>query len=285
MSTALSISTWPTSRTLFPGVLACAVVAAAATFLAEHYGAPVMLFALLLGLAMNFLSAEGACKPGIEFTARTLLRLGVALLGLRITLSQIADLGWQPIVIVVLTVALTIGVGDAGRAADGFPDPVRPAQRRRDRDLRRLGRDGAGGGAAEPPDEGACDALRRRRRPAVVGATSAKWKAITGNFIREGYGLSETSPVVSFNPMSISDFSGTTGLPMPGTDIKLLDEDGAEAEVGAPEAFGRRNSRSTSLRRLYISRSYSHGSTLVLGGCTTGMKPRSSASWIVSLPE
>ena len=67
---------------------------------------------------------------------------------------------------------------------------------------------------------------------AVVGATSAKWKAITGNFIREGYGLSETSPVVSFNPMSISEFSGTTGLPMPGTDIKLLDESGEEAEAG-----------------------------------------------------
>jgi long-chain acyl-CoA synthetase len=67
---------------------------------------------------------------------------------------------------------------------------------------------------------------------AVVGATSAKWKAITGQFIREGYGLSETSPVVSFNPMSISDFSGTTGLPMPGTDIKLLGDDGVEAGTG-----------------------------------------------------
>ena len=67
---------------------------------------------------------------------------------------------------------------------------------------------------------------------AVVGATSAKWKAITGNIICEGYGLSETSPVVSFNPLSIKEFSGTTGLPMPSTDIKLLDESGAEAEAG-----------------------------------------------------
>ena len=69
---------------------------------------------------------------------------------------------------------------------------------------------------------------------AVVGATSAKWKAITGNFIREGYGLSETSPVLSFNPASISDFSGTTGLPLPGTDIKLLDDEGAEVALGQP---------------------------------------------------
>ena len=69
------------ARSLFPGVLACLVVAAAATFLSEHYGAPVMLFALLLGMAMNFLSGDGPCQPGIAFTGRTVLRIGVALLG------------------------------------------------------------------------------------------------------------------------------------------------------------------------------------------------------------
>ena len=67
---------------------------------------------------------------------------------------------------------------------------------------------------------------------AVVGATSARWKAITGNFIREGYGLSETSPVVSFYPASIQDFNGTTGLPLPGTDLKLLDDSGDEVALG-----------------------------------------------------
>jgi uncharacterized integral membrane protein (TIGR00698 family) len=108
--TALSATaTVAQARTLFPGVLACAVVAAASTFLAEHYGAPLMLFALLLGMAMNFLSGEGPCAAGIEFTARTVLRIGVALLGLRITASQIAELGWQPLVIVVVSVVLTIG--------------------------------------------------------------------------------------------------------------------------------------------------------------------------------
>ena len=97
------------ARAVFPGVLACAVVAAAATFLSDHYAAPLMLFALLLGLTMNFLSGEGPCAAGIEFTGRTVLRLGVALLGLRITASQIAELGWQPVAIVVLSVMLTIG--------------------------------------------------------------------------------------------------------------------------------------------------------------------------------
>lgn len=107
-------------RTLFPGVLACGVVAAAATFLAQHYGAPVMLFALLLGLAMNFLSAEGPCAAGIAFSARVLLRFGVALLGLRITAEQVIALGWQPFVLVLLSVALTIGLAMLAARAMGF---------------------------------------------------------------------------------------------------------------------------------------------------------------------
>lgn len=98
------------SRALFPGVIACAVVAAAATFLSQHYGAPVMLFALMLGMAMNFLSGQGPCKPGIEFTARQLLRWGVALLGLRITGAQVVSLGWQPVLVVAVSLVLTIGL-------------------------------------------------------------------------------------------------------------------------------------------------------------------------------
>ena len=114
-------SVWlTTGRTLFPGIVASGVLAAAAAFLAQHYGAPVMLLALLLGMAMNFLSDEGACVPGIEFTARTLLRLGVALLGLRITLFQIAALGWQPLALVLVSVALTIGTAVVAARLLGF---------------------------------------------------------------------------------------------------------------------------------------------------------------------
>lgn len=94
-----------------PGLLLSAVVAVAAMGLGAHYGAPVMLFALLLGMALNFLSQEGRSAPGIDFTARQVLRLGVALLGLRITTSQVVALGWEPVAMVVLSVALTIGVG------------------------------------------------------------------------------------------------------------------------------------------------------------------------------
>lgn len=95
----------------WPGILVCTVVAVAARFVSEHYGAPVMLMALLLGMALNFLSVEGACKPGIEVTARQVLRIGVALLGLRITVAQVTALGWQPMLTVVLAVAFTVVLG------------------------------------------------------------------------------------------------------------------------------------------------------------------------------
>jgi uncharacterized membrane protein YadS len=89
-------TTWPAwrepARTNFHGILMSVVVAVAAMSLAEHYRASAMLFALLLGMAMNFLSTEGRCVPGIRFSASTLLRIGVALLGVRITLGQITSL-------------------------------------------------------------------------------------------------------------------------------------------------------------------------------------------------
>jgi len=111
------------ARALFPGLIASATVAAAATFLSQHYGAPVMLFALLLGMAMNFLSQEGPCRPGIELAAKHLLRLGVALLGLRITYGQIAALGWGPVGLVVGSVVVTIVVGVLVARLLGFRTP------------------------------------------------------------------------------------------------------------------------------------------------------------------
>ena len=69
---------------------------------------------------------------------------------------------------------------------------------------------------------------------AMIGAVSDQWQALTGTFIREGYGLSETSPIVSFNPASVLEFTGTTGLPLPSTDIRLLDEKDHEVGIGEP---------------------------------------------------
>ena len=96
---------------LWPGLVMASVVAVAAQFLAEHYGAPVMLFALLLGMAVNFLSEDGRCKPGIEFVARQVLRWGVALLGLKISATQVQTLGWHAVLMVVMVVSFTITMG------------------------------------------------------------------------------------------------------------------------------------------------------------------------------
>ena len=98
-------------RRLYPGLAVAGTIALAATFLSQHYGVPVMLFALLLGMAFHFLHAEGRCAPGIEFCARTVLRLGVGLLGMRITAGQIAGLGLGPILIILAGVASTILLG------------------------------------------------------------------------------------------------------------------------------------------------------------------------------
>jgi uncharacterized integral membrane protein (TIGR00698 family) len=91
-----------------PGLLASALIAAAAGLVATVFGGPIMLFALLLGLAMNFLTKVKSCGPGINFTSKFVLRLGVALLGLNITLAEIASLGWPPLLLVLVAISLTI---------------------------------------------------------------------------------------------------------------------------------------------------------------------------------
>ncbi len=98
-------------RSKLPGLTCAVVVAIAALFLSQHYGASAMLFALLLGMAMNFLGQEGKCVAGIQFAASTVLRVGVALL--RSTSAGILLLGliatksglnWSPLPILIACV-------------------------------------------------------------------------------------------------------------------------------------------------------------------------------------
>jgi uncharacterized integral membrane protein (TIGR00698 family) len=105
---------WPQAKLIhavYPGMLVAGTIALASTWLAQHYTAPVMLFALLFGMAFHFLHEGGRCVAGIEFTSRSVLRAGVALLGVRITLGQIATLGVVPVAIVIVGVATTILFG------------------------------------------------------------------------------------------------------------------------------------------------------------------------------
>jgi long-chain acyl-CoA synthetase len=67
---------------------------------------------------------------------------------------------------------------------------------------------------------------------AVLQATAEKWLKITGCPIVEGYGLSETSPVVTSNRLDIKEFGGTIGLPLPSTDISIRDDDGTALPPG-----------------------------------------------------
>jgi long-chain acyl-CoA synthetase len=67
---------------------------------------------------------------------------------------------------------------------------------------------------------------------AVQKAVADKWLKVTGCAIAEGYGLSETSPVATANPAQTKEFSGTIGLPVPSTDIAILDDDGNHLPLG-----------------------------------------------------
>jgi uncharacterized integral membrane protein (TIGR00698 family) len=110
-------------RSYIPGVLVSLVIALAATFLSEHYGGPVMLFALLLGMAFYFLSQEGPCVAGIEFASKRILRIAVALLGAQITIGEIMKLGPTSAILVFSAVILTILFGVFGAQVLGMSRP------------------------------------------------------------------------------------------------------------------------------------------------------------------
>lgn len=100
-------------KPLLPGLLIAALIAIAAQFISDHYGAPPLLMALLLGIALNFLSKEGPCRDGIAFASSKVLRFGVALLGARISVDMAASLGWDAVVLIVGAVLATIAFGMA----------------------------------------------------------------------------------------------------------------------------------------------------------------------------
>ncbi len=93
---------------VLPGFLLCIVIAAAASFVSDHYGGPKFLYALLIGIAFHFLSDNHKCKAGIEMSAKKLVRIGVALLGVRIAVSDVSDLGAVGVGALVGAVVLTI---------------------------------------------------------------------------------------------------------------------------------------------------------------------------------
>jgi long-chain acyl-CoA synthetase len=67
---------------------------------------------------------------------------------------------------------------------------------------------------------------------AVQNGTAERWKKVTGTAIIEGYGLTESSPVIACNPLDDRERPGTIGMPLPSTEVRIIKEDGTEAGVG-----------------------------------------------------
>src|SRR4051812_10458257 len=104
----LQVMSFATLKGVVPGLVASVLIAGAAGLVATWTSGPIMLFALLLGISVNFLGKIERFNPGISFTSKFVLRLGVALLGLKITLGDVVSLGWPPLLLVLAAITLTM---------------------------------------------------------------------------------------------------------------------------------------------------------------------------------
>jgi long-chain acyl-CoA synthetase len=68
----------------------------------------------------------------------------------------------------------------------------------------------------------------------VFEAVAKRWKEVTGCTLLEAYGLTETSPAATINPLNLADYNGSIGLPIPSTDIDLRDDAGRSVQLGEP---------------------------------------------------
>ena len=104
---------------LFPGLALCAVAAAAAAWLSDFYGFPIILLGLLVGLALNFVSHDDRTHAGLDFASRTCLRWGIVVLGLQVTFAQIGAVGVAPFAALGVVMAVTLGAGLLGARLSG----------------------------------------------------------------------------------------------------------------------------------------------------------------------
>lgn len=95
-------------RRIAPGLMIVVLVAMAAQFISDHYGAPVMLMAILLGIPLHFLTEDDKTGVGVAFASRSVLRFGVALLGLRVSVDMVGAIGWGAIAWIAGAVTATI---------------------------------------------------------------------------------------------------------------------------------------------------------------------------------
>ena len=96
-------------RSLLPGVATALIVALAALWLSDQYGIPAILAGLLLGLALHFLAEHPRLGEGLDFVSRQFLRFGIVLLGLQVSLMQIAALGFGAFAGLLAIMAVAFG--------------------------------------------------------------------------------------------------------------------------------------------------------------------------------
>ncbi len=108
-----------TVSALFPGIIVVAIASVAATWFSEHYAMPVILAGLLIGLALNFVSAEQKVHPGLDFCGTSCLRWGIVLLGTQVTAMQIGSLGVLAFVGLIFIMTVVIGAGLFGAKLGG----------------------------------------------------------------------------------------------------------------------------------------------------------------------
>ena len=102
---------------------------------------------------------------------------------------------------------------------------------------------------------------------AVQDAVAQEWKRVTGRSLVEGYGLTETSPVLSCNPLDGSERIGTIGLPFPSTELKLVDEDN---QVVPPGGIGEICARGPQIMKGYWQRPEETGDVFMVDWLKTG---------------
>lgn len=111
---------WQRIYDFFPGLALAALIAMASQFIADNSQVPAMLMALVIGLMLNFLSQVPRCKPGIAYGAKPVLRIGVALLGARISFEMVTGLGLPTVLLIAGAVFATIAFGLLTARLAGF---------------------------------------------------------------------------------------------------------------------------------------------------------------------
>ncbi len=109
----------PEKDSYFPGLAICGVAAAAAAWLSDHYGFPIILLGLLIGLSLNFIAREPRTHKGLDFASRTCLRIGIVVLGLQVTVGQITALGAAPFGALLVVMGATYFAGVLGARIAG----------------------------------------------------------------------------------------------------------------------------------------------------------------------